>query len=365
MAWADRLYAPLRGRSCAGATLEAGRVLEAYRAVSRRYPNDLRPHLGAARCLFRMGRYEASVSEYLVAKRCPEELAAAQCFVSMADWVRKTLPSGQRVHKLARLGKDRWVAAIVQPGEDYGIERAWLRPFQATPDGPFYGKGISIEGPCWAVDLYAPPALRPFFVAQPSFVAASHLPNSAIVIDSRRGDLRRIAQLKSTYETDLWMEGKRLRAMVTNGYKIHWPDVYEWTGGRFRFANVRYPNYYADYSEPTGELRYDYPSWANYAAALTVQRRKETAIAAWREAERCAAGALRAQTKKIPRERWRYQDYGMYGDTRENLREVRQRIAWLRRGDWNHWLLYRPYDWGLQVWPSRLGRAIPDGYVEW
>lgn len=77
MARADRRYAPLRGRSCAAATLEVHRVLAAYRAVCHRYPNDLRPHLGVARCLFRMGRYGASVSEYLMAKAAPAELATA------------------------------------------------------------------------------------------------------------------------------------------------------------------------------------------------------------------------------------------------------------------------------------------------
>jgi hypothetical protein len=61
-----------------------------------------------------------------------------------------------------------------------------------------------------------------------------------------------------------------------------------------------------------------------------------------------------------PRGKWDdYRDYGMYGDTYENLKEIEQRIRWVKAGDYDHALLYRPYDFDLQVPPYRLGVAGP------
>jgi hypothetical protein len=134
---------------------------------------------------------------------------------------------------------------------------------------------------------------------------------------------------------------------VLSTYKVWWPDVYEWREGRFVFANQRHPEVYRGEKRPAHDERF-YARWMRYAAALTIRGNRPAALAAWREAERCAAMSLRTQGKGISSDRLRYPDYGTYGETEVNLSEIRRRIHWLRRGDRRHPLLYRPYGWDLQ-----------------
>ncbi|MGV3618543.1 MAG: hypothetical protein ACO1SV_24745 [Fimbriimonas sp.] len=154
------------------------------------------------------------------------------------------------------------------------------------------------------------------------------------------------------------MKGEKLCISVEPTYKVYWKDVYEWSGGKLRFANRHHPGLYEAGARPWKGQDTEYTEWMWCAAVLTIQRKRGAALRAWQEAERCARGSLREQAAGRYREESKFPDYGMYGDTRENLGQIRQRITWLRHGDWNHRLLYRPYDAGLQVPPYQLGKAM-------
>ncbi|MEZ0327120.1 MAG: hypothetical protein ACAH95_14565 [Fimbriimonas sp.] len=98
-----------------------------------------------------------------------------------------------------------------------------------------------------------------------------------------------------------------------------------------------------------------YPSWVTKASLLCIAKRYEEAKRVLKEAKRMALLSLEGRRDK--RGYRLYPDYGFYGDTSDNLKEIRQRLSWLRRREYNHALLYRPYDFDLQVPPYRLGAA--------
>lgn len=374
LAWANRLYAPIDGRSCEIAGQKAKEALEAYRAVARRYPGERKAHVGAARCLFRLGRYRAAVAEYREGNGPDSERRKAETFARIAALVQNDLYPGNTVEHLVRRSSDEWIAitanTAVSEDDDEPFEDVCLRSFRerAGSLSPS-GEPIPIRTDsrlCRDLDVFAPSWMPGRFFLQPGYSAASCLPNSVLYIDARKPRIEVSPPLNSLATTRIWMEKGDTWIIVTPTYKVWWSDVYRLSEGRITFATHRRPDLYRGWEKmPTGYNRFAYHAWMRYAALLTIQRRRPEAIAAWQEAARCAEGAVRDQAKGLVGERTRYPDYGMYGQARENLREIRQRIAWLRRGDWNHWLLYRPYDWGLQVPPRRLGKAIFEGYEEW
>lgn len=437
LAWADRLYAPLRGRSCAWPAEQAKRALEEYRAVSRLYPNDLRPHLGAARCLFRIGQYQASVSEYLIAKAAPDDLAGAmawadrlyapltseasgyvndQAHTALEAYraVARRFPREKRAHRgaarcLFRLGRYRAAVSEYSAGEGVPTERAtaevfatvayavqggfewnrrllhlvrmdrevWIavtaRPERNDEYRPllydievrrlrlntgrieWIGQSMAIpdENRC-EVEVFAPASMRPDFVVRTqSLPGSSAVPNDVFVVRADEGGLRRSSRILGLQPSRVWARRGKFCVSIDPGYKVWFPDTYEWAGNRFRFANASHPEEYATWLErPTGG---DFHRWMDYAVALTIHRRKGEAIAAWREAERCCRRAIRDQAGGIPSDKSPYYASWHYGDFDENLRQIRMRIGWLLRGEMGHALLYRPVDFDLQTPPYRLG----------
>jgi hypothetical protein len=309
-----------------------------------------------------MGRYRAAADAYRRVQAVPEERATALHFAWVAERIEGTLPKGTRLWSLVRISRHEWFGALGRPVTDeFSTQVASLQIVRFTERA-----GEVVSGPSVAlvptldvvrdVSLYAPPALRPRVVVQTTGMAANCLPNELAVLTPRGTRFGVSRPFKSIYATRAWVERGRLVVSVVPTYKVWWPDVYEWHDGRFIFANRRHPEVYRNEKHPArGERFYAY--WMQYAAALTIRRNRPAALAAWREAERCAAASLRMQGKGIPSDRLRYPDYGVYGDTAANLSEIRRRIRWLRRADLHHPLLYRPYDWGLQVPPYQLGNA--------
>lgn len=360
MAWADRLYAPIRNRSTESASRQAGEAFLAYRAVLRKYPGERRAHVGAARCLFRRGLYADSVAEYLAGKGPIAELASARDYARLASLVSRDLPAGRRVCHLARLGGDRWVALTARPTADESYREVFtegrLRTYRTI------GSGLMAEGPplkidkdwdtCYQLGIFAPPSIRPSFLVQATFGSASNSPNEALIIDAPAPMLRIAKRLRSIQDTSAWVGRGRLCVLVEPTYKLYWPDVYEWAAGRLTLANRRWPEVYRPIARrPMEDERLEYGFWMWNAARLTVLRRSGPALAAWRQAERCALASFREGRRGIPGYERRYRDYGFQGDAETNLREIRQRIAWLRREDWDHDSLYRPYNLDLQAAP--------------
>lgn len=139
LAWADRLYRPLAKDSGESTVRNYEEALERYRAVSRRYPNELRAHRGAARCLFRLGKYGEAVREYRASQCAPDELATAIDFAGTAARIQKGLPDAKRVQFLVRRSRTRWVAltarVTAQDGFDVTLTQLDLRSFRASPQG--------------------------------------------------------------------------------------------------------------------------------------------------------------------------------------------------------------------------------------
>jgi hypothetical protein len=142
---------------------------------------------------------------------------------------------------------------------------------------------------------------------------------------------------------------------VTTTFKVWWQDVYEWRNGRFVFANERHPELYSrsDFEWTNKDCDAYYPLWMQRAAKLDVLGDFDKGLATWCRAKVACENYIRYGA--LPNSE--YRDFGYYGDSRVNLGEIRERIRWIVEGDHGHKLLYRPYDFDLQVPPYRLGRA--------
>lgn len=367
LAWAKRLYAPLLGRSQSDATNSAERALEGFRAVSRKFPEEGRARLGAARCLFRMGRYQASVAEYLAFEGARDERATAMEFAQAASRLRTFLPVRHRLIHLVRIDRRQWVAVTGRWGpvfEDEGplaFTDVSLQRFRVAEGVSRIGKPIELNpqiGPRIDVNVFAPTAIRPYFSVQSTEAkAASAVSCDVQMFRAGSEGLRAWKPLMGIYDTEVWNEGRSLCAAVCPTYKLVWYDVYQWKGAGFRFANFRYPERYVSVRKPKDDRdSLDYGGWAHYAAALTIRGRRQEAIRAWRRAAWILVGHLKEPENYYGR----YFFFDGYGSAKVSLAQARQRIRWLERRDGRHALLYRPYDFNLQVPPYRLGNAWPE-----
>ena len=142
---------------------------------------------------------------------------------------------------------------------------------------------------------------------------------------------------------------------VVSTFKVWWPEAYEWRDRRFVLADTRHPEFYSqsNYGWTDGESDHYYPMWMNRAAIYDIHRQFRKALSVWKRAERSCIKTLHTGNGVYGD----YRDVGFYGEAMVNLREIRKRIAWLKKREYNHPLLYRPYDFELQVPPYRLGSA--------
>jgi hypothetical protein len=106
--------------------------------------------------------------------------------------------------------------------------------------------------------------------------------------------------------------------------------------------------FYREHGSPT-----DYGDLMTRAALEMVRGNTRAALAEWRNAERACLGVIHPKGNAASR----YADYGYYGKPKENLKEIRQRIQWIEKGELNHVLLYRPYDFDYELPPYKLGNA--------
>lgn len=354
LAWADRLSEPLLIESGNGG-VSAGNALEAYRAVLRRYPGQAGAHLGAARCLFRLGRYRASVAEYLASRLARGELAMAIDFTLAAERIQKGLPRGRTVRYLVRRSRSKWIALTARRGAE-GFVDLNLQRYEAGLRGE--GTPVKVDlgnEECEQIGLFSSKLVPDVFFIQTAYSAGTASPNKVFIVEAKGPRLRVMPPLRSLDVTRIRAEQGAVWILVTPSVRLRWSDVYRVKNGRLSLATKQPPDFHRwVYARPTGEEARNYTAWMRHAAQLTIQRRRAAAIAAWEEAARCANEAVSGRTTAYPAP-------SNFGDVRVNLRQIRQRVTWLRQRDWNHWLLYRPYDWGLQVSPYRLGNnPIPD-----
>lgn len=181
-------------------------------------------------------------------------------------------------------------------------------------------------------------------------------------VDGHR--LTRIARFYSLYGTEIRPPTSRYALTLINApaWKVAWPDAYTWTGRGFRLSNSQHPELYSisecltqiarekSYAAGYGEYEPSrlYVDYDRLGATLDVHRQFKRALAAWRRAETLCRRAAREDSGG-----------GFRGDPKINLLEIRQRIRWLKRREYGHWLLYRPHDWDLQIPPYTLAKGHP------
>ncbi|HWD42085.1 MAG TPA: hypothetical protein VG944_24825 [Fimbriimonas sp.] len=181
-------------------------------------------------------------------------------------------------------------------------------------------------------------------------------PTTQIVYRIARGSLTEVWKCWGVWNTLLLRSSRRHLVLgVANHWKMCWWDMYEWNGRTFKFANRQNPQLFHLYFPSWGvssKDNYSFPSWSIRASLLGIRGRFREALQAWRRAEGACKLAVSFCECYSGLERY---SAPYSGDLHENLREVQQRIKWLKEGDQRHYLLCRPYDWDLQVRPYRLG----------
>ncbi len=146
------------------------------------------------------------------------------------------------------------------------------------------------------------------------------------------------------------MRNHGMRVVTLTTWHVWWPDVYEWNGRRFVLANRRSPNFYRKHLKDRNAWAGgddDYGTGTHRAAIQTIVGSRSAALAACQKSALAFAQLIRKGGSDPP----------FAGDDRINLKEIRQRIRCLRDSDLDHALLYRPYDFDLQVPPYRLVTA--------
>lgn len=355
--WADRLYANVVQSSSLGPMEDAERALEAYRGVLLRHPRSERARRGFARVLFRLGRYEASASEYRRMKHPGLEGMKAARYADMVGRIVNELPAGRYVDHLYPLPAGRWAAITSQrKTNDNGLSLSYgvdLRVLKETRWGMVLkGQPYSLSIPEEAVlesSFFRTNKTPGWLTVQTRRIGGDWTPNEVYVFRIEPRRLQLIQEFYSSGETVVRAQDGNPVVAVTPTWKVWWTDAYEWSGTGFRLANERHldlPSRLVGQNERRQMLG----DWLTWAALVTKQRDRNQSIRAWKMAERYA---LLAQRGEYDGEEERF------GKSHEVLRQIRRRIQWIRRDEWNHALLYRPYDWDVQVPPFKLGAAQP------
>ena len=364
LAWADRLRRETVPFPSSDYGFTPEDALLAYRWVERRFGPSNRTRVGVGDCLVALGRYREAIAVYP-----PAGAALRSASGRRETWaiLSRRFAKGREVTVLPVPGQPgRWVAFFVRVDRSSRQREGW--------DPPLYSRGgarlMNLQGPIgpevggdptdarWATMSVA--ELRPggpsAAIIHREYGAADSDPNSQQVFRITPRGLVRLATFNGLGLDKIVPPsgGHALRVLVTPTWKVWWPDVYEWDGRRFVFANRRSPDLYSlsEWRGLASRLPTVYPAWLKLAATELIHGHRREALVALRRAERTCRVTVRFGAKRPD-----YYTAGFHGDDRVNLREIRQRIRWLQKGDYDHALLYRPYDWDLQVPPYRLGPA--------
>lgn len=337
---------------------------------------------GLARCLFYQGEYRLAETEFkLAGPPYAADSARASTYAVTANAIRRAL-HGTNVVEVAPVPESRlWAAVTGSPVKDQDrpgivVSRVKLvlasisrtgavqilgrEPFRLT----LQNGGVSNppEEDQSNVDLYVMRRSResrqwcavvvrdyPGGDAEPTAVESADITPRGFRKARVFGSLAGI----QVYPPD---HGHGMLVVAAPTFKVWWTDVYEWRNGHFIFADARYPKFYSqdDYGWTDAESEYYYPMWMNRAAIYDIHRQWNKALYMWKRAERSCLKTIRTDNGRYDEP---YHDVGFYGQVQINLREIRRRIRWLTRHQYNHPLLYRPYDFDVQVPPYRFGPA--------
>jgi tetratricopeptide (TPR) repeat protein len=362
---ADALYAQLYPYPIKTPGDNLKNALEVYEDIVAHHGPVPAAEVGMARCLFLWGRYrEAAIAFHRAGARHLAEFENALDYADVSQAISKQSKPLTVLQLRHVPGIDRWVALLSVPGAESGwqidevpISLAVFRRDAATNRLEKVGKGLDL-GNFWA-SYYSTLYLARLSDRDPEWRVLFFREGRA---DCDPFDVRILSVvpsgLRTIQEFDVF-EGASVRGPSANHgllvlaggvWHVDWSDLFEWRGRGFKFANRRFPNFFK--FEPL--LKLGCAEWMTRAAELDIHSRFQEAKIAWEKALRSCRAVIRRRSRglEVP-----YRDSGVYGDSRENLKEIIQRLGWLARHDYNHALLYRPIDRGFQVPPYKLGNA--------
>jgi tetratricopeptide (TPR) repeat protein len=357
-------------------------ALDLYRRIEKVYGPDARAEGGIGRCMFRLGSYRQAAAAFTRAGAgYAGDLSKANSYQSVADAINLTLATGQVVQLVQIPKRDRWIAvtAVRDPQDGgfamYQTSGASVNLFRLNSIGDKVTRiGKPMELPDSGYDGQSPflylvrrskRTISPTVLVFTHFPAADCSPSSTRLFEIAESGLKKREVFNSLADAAVFAptQERGLRIVAAPTFKVWWPDVYVWKSGRFVIDNRDEADLYRgqDWGWTSREADSYYPLWLRRAALYAIRGEFRRSEAACKRALTACRKTLHYQSIGSSS---RYHDVGFYGKASVNLREIEQRIRWLKRGDHNHLLLYRPYDFGLQIPPYRLGNAHIPGMPE-
>ncbi len=362
LAWADRLYRKASPFPSADPHFAAQEAYNAYQRLELKYGASPRSRLGVARCLMLLGHYSEAAKVFPPIPEAAEARRRAEIALRCSAFTH-----GRQVLKIERTPGDRnrWIVFIGKRsrskeytgGFQYDDLSLWQFAQKGTAVIPI-GAEVSVPQDEFTIStsMFVTGSVRnlkAIVICQGLLADCS--PSQQRIFAVGRGTFRTIGVFNSIGEVRLLpaTATRGFRVMITPTYKVWWSDVYEWDGHRFLFANHHSPGAFHPETLLKSDRTY-YPYWLRNASIFAIRGQTAQCLQALKTAERLCRWSIRDARMGVDSV---YYGGGFYGNDTDNLREIRQRIRWLRQGDLNHILLYRPYDWDLCVPPYRLGHA--------
>ncbi len=368
LAWADHILA-LDGRARTP-MFDAAGALDAYVQIERKYGIKPEVEIRRGRCLITLSRYSEAAKAFGGAAPKERDLAI------QAEEARRKLQSrlthGLTVMSVVKLRGVGWVGLCTahKPAPRHESEddrrwrlKDWVRAeIRSVNRSDRFLIRLDARDFGWAV-LAAMPLAR----GQDGLVFEC-LPRGADAPEGQ-ADIFRITPQGLKHEHRFLSVGMPLAFNDAAGrlcfetfmtWKVWWRDTYEWRGGKFVFASPRHPEHRTrEIEDCRARLKYeplDLASWCELASAYGNAGRWTEARVAWERAAICCRRAMaeKAKARDVNDPRWSAPDWGLLGRAAGVLKEVEQRLRWIKRGDYNHPLLYRPQDCDFQVAPYRL-----------
>lgn len=365
VAWADRLLA-----ASTHDPSELYIALDAYRQVAKRFPHNRAAWFGQGKSLEMSGCYGEASECFRKASR-PAAAHDAGTRLRLAAALDKRFAPATAIQIEHAPARGEWIVLLARRTFGNGKSDVDYKPTTFTAPkvalvkwarggDPAVLALVSIHAPdgafgCWLLVTDLEWRSKPAAIVWVDNGGADHDSNAQYVVGLEPGKLRFIRDLYGDMTNRLEPATRHhgLRIVTVATFKVWWPDVYEWAKGAFRFANRANAALYREVEGPArirdkNDRRHYWP-WMTYAARLDIEGRFTEAKQAWRRAAALCRRVIEGDDF----------DIGYFGSAKDNLRDIQRRLRWLAKGEYGHWLLYRAYDFDLQLPPYRLGNARP------
>lgn len=372
LAWADRLYYEAGSPDGGFDVWPAETALDAFRQVAKQYGSTPRVQLGVARCLAALGHYREAANILVSTRGVPAaEIrdcsaradVATRAQAILTDPVHQVLPmrsNGKTIYAVLSGRRLGW-----QHAPDVGIPEftdakvtlfqklagQWAKQdLKVEPDSEHSAASVTLR----VGDLTG--------AGEPFLLVAHHFPgadNDSWRLEAFSPLGKRLANFGTMGGYHLYRMGSPAHSIieVVPTWKIWWSDLLEWRRGQFQMATRQQPQLYredflAERRVIPEQTAYGLDHWLRLGAFSAIESRFGAADSAYHRAERICEKAVQAKTNSWP-------DWS--GERQAVLKEVRLRLAWLRKGDYSHDLLYRPCNLDWQVKPQWAVQEVGEG----